>query len=68
MAQNGQRLGSKSWKGFRANIILWGMPRDVSTLEVRAKLADLGLTSFVNGKFFERVITSGLFLLLFIVK
>ena len=26
-------------KGFRANIILWGMPRDVSTLEVRAKLA-----------------------------
>ena len=26
-------------KGFRANIILWGMPTDVSTLEVRAKLA-----------------------------
>ena len=32
-------------KGFRANIILWGMPRDVSTLEVRAKLADLGLAA-----------------------
>ena len=26
------------------------MPRDVSTLEVRAKLADLGLASFVRGK------------------
>ena len=37
-------------KGFRANIILWGMPRDISTLEVRAKLADLGLASFVRGK------------------
>ena len=30
-------------KGFRANIRLWGMPKDVSTLEVRAKLADLAL-------------------------
>ena len=39
-------------KGFRANIILWGMPRDISTLEVRAKLADLhvGLASFVREK------------------
>ena len=37
-------------KGFRANIILWGMRRDISTLEVRAKLADLGLASFVKGK------------------
>ena len=38
-------------KGFRANIILWGMCRDISTLDVRAKLADLGLASFVRGKF-----------------
>jgi len=37
-------------KGSRANIILWGMPRDVSTLEVRAKLANFGLASFVRGK------------------
>ena len=37
-------------KDFRANIILWGMPRDVSTLEIRAKLADLGLVSVVSGK------------------
>ena len=37
-------------KGFRGNIILWGMPiYDISTLEVR-KLADLGLASFVRGK------------------
>jgi len=34
-------------KGY---IILWGMSRDVSTLEVRAKLVDLGLASFVRGK------------------
>ena len=26
------------------------MPRDASTLEIRAKLADLGLASFVRGK------------------
>ena len=36
--------------GFRANIILWGIHRDISTLEVRAKLADLGLANFVRGK------------------
>ena len=37
------------WKGFKPTI-LWGMCRDISTLEVRAKLADLGLASFVRGK------------------
>ena len=36
-------------KRFRANIILWGMPKETSTLGVRVKLADLGLTSFVRG-------------------
>ena len=35
-------------KGFRANIIVWGMPKDLLTLEIRAKLADLGLDSFVR--------------------
>ena len=35
---------------FRANILSWGMPRDVSILEIRVKLADLGLVSFVRGK------------------
>ena len=35
-------------KGFRANIIVWGMPKDLPTLEIRAKLADLGLDSFVR--------------------
>ena len=37
-------------KGFRAIIILWGMPRNIGMLEVRAKLADLGLASFLRGK------------------
>ena len=27
-------------KGFRANIIVWGMPKDLPMLEIRAKLAD----------------------------
>ena len=36
-------------KGFRANIIVWGKPKDFQTLEIRAKLADLGLDSFVRG-------------------
>ena len=39
-------------KGFRANIIVWGMPKDLPTLEIRAKLADLGLDSFVRGAAF----------------
>ena len=36
-------------KHFRANIIVWGMPKDLTTLEIRAKLANLGLASFVRG-------------------
>ena len=39
-------------KGFKANIIVWGMPKDLPTLEIRAKLADLGLDSFVRGNAF----------------
>ena len=39
-------------KGFRANIIVWGMPKDLPTLEIRDKLADLGLDSFVRGDAF----------------
>ena len=39
-------------KGFRANIIVWGMPKELPTLEIRAKLADLGLDSFVRGDAF----------------
>ena len=29
-------------KRFRASIIVWGMPKSLSTLEIRAKLADIG--------------------------
>ena len=39
-------------KGFKANIIVRGMPKDLPTLEIRAKLADLGLDSFVRGDAF----------------
>ena len=35
-------------KGFRTNIIVWGMPKDLPTLEIRAKLADLGIDRFVR--------------------
>ena len=42
-------------KGFRVNIIVWGMPKDLPMHEIRAKLADLGLDSFVRGDaFWER--------------
>ena len=41
---DGDRVVSHG-KGFRANKILLGMHRDISTLEVRAKLADLGLAA-----------------------
>ena len=34
---------------FRANIIVWGMPKSLSTLEIRTELADLGLVCFARG-------------------
>ena len=33
----------------RVNIIVWGLHKDLTTLEVRAKFADMGLESFVRG-------------------
>ena len=36
-------------KQFRANIIVWGMPKSLSTLEIRTKLADLCLVGFARG-------------------
>ena len=36
-------------KRFRASIIVWGTPKSLSTLEIRAKLADIGLASFARG-------------------
>ena len=30
-------------KHFRASVIVWGMPKSLSTLEIWAKLADIGL-------------------------
>ena len=36
-------------KRFRANIIVWGMPKHLGTLEIRCKLANIGLDSFVRG-------------------
>ena len=35
-------------KGFRVTIIVWGIPKDLLMLEIRVKLADLGLDSFVR--------------------
>ena len=35
-------------KRFRASIIVWGMSKSLSTLEIRAKLADIGLASQSN--------------------
>ena len=36
-------------KWFRVNIVVWGMPKSLSTLEIRTKLADLGLVGFARG-------------------
>ena len=36
-------------KWFRVNIIVWGMPKSLSTLDIRTKLVDLGLVSFARG-------------------
>ena len=36
-------------KRFRASIIVWGMPKSLSTLEIRANLADIGLAGFARG-------------------
>ena len=33
----------------RVNIIVWGLHKELTTLEVRAKFADMGLESFVRG-------------------
>ena len=34
-----------------ASIILWGMPRELSTLEIRGKLADIGLRAYDDSVF-----------------
>ena len=49
-----QSTSEKDWsvsqnKLFRASFIVWGMPKSLSTLEIRAKLADIGLASFARG-------------------
>ena len=36
-------------KRFRANILVWGLPKALNTLEIRSKFVDLGLASFVRG-------------------
>ena len=36
-------------KGFRTNIIVGGLSRNLSTIEIRVKFSDLGLVSFVAG-------------------
>ena len=35
---------------YRVNIIVWGLHKELTTLEVRAKFADMGLESFVRGE------------------
>ena len=42
-------MDCKSNKRFRANIIVWGMPKSLPTQQIRTKLADLGLVGFARG-------------------
>ena len=39
----------KSHKCNRANILVWGMPKSLLTLQIRVKLADIGLVGFAMG-------------------
>ena len=56
-SKNGTDLQSRTGKDLvvshnqrsRVNIIVWGLHKDLTTLEVRAKFADMGLESFVRG-------------------
>ena len=36
-------------KPFRANVLVWGLPKSFTTLEIRSKFVDIGLASFVRG-------------------
>ena len=38
---------------------MWGVPRDASTLEVRGKLADVGLVGFARGVWCGKAIILG---------
>ena len=35
-------------KRFRANILVWGLPKSFTTLEVRSKFVDIGLASLLG--------------------
>ena len=35
-------------KGFKANTILWRVPKDASIIEIQSKLADVGLVGFAR--------------------
>ena len=56
-ARNGPDLQPRTGKDLvvshnqrsRVNIIVWGLHKELTTLEVRAKFADMGLESFVWG-------------------
>ena len=36
-------------KRFRAYVLVWGLPKSFTTLEIRSKFIDIGLASFVRG-------------------
>ena len=49
-----QSDGLQEWsvyhsRGYRAHIIVWGLRKDLSTLEIRSKFDDLGLGRLVRG-------------------
>ena len=53
LCKKDHRLEKDDWvvgcnKRACANIIVWGMPKSLSTLEVRGKLADIGLVSVLG--------------------
>ena len=47
--RTGKDLGMSHNQRSRVNIIVWGLHKELTTLEVRAKFVDMGLESFVRG-------------------
>ena len=46
---HGKHLAVSHNQHSRVNIIVWGLHKELTTLEVRAKFAEMGLESFVRG-------------------
>ena len=45
----GKAWAVSSKKRFRANFLVWGLPKSFTKLEISSKFVDIGLANFVRG-------------------